>query len=503
MVDSLGGEQDLETIIYIHAGENKKAWDLNGFEIYLTDKVLAEIKKSAESGRLIKGGNRDVWNNVADWVLGETCEVTAYIQKNENAAKSYSVYLTTENSPRPGIKIGSLNCYKNKRPKLWLVKIPKMLGIMPLGIGNGFSVDYDNTCFILNADKQYLIDCPEDLRTLIKPTINLEEKINDVILTHNDPDHVGALRKLVQKKAFRYKTKINIYTTKKIFEDFMYGFQGLQKELGSAINFIGLDTITIMPFTSDKGLRVEIRDNIHGDVPTIGLKFSYKYKTLGYSSDCKYDKQLLLNQGNFYKEMLQHIKNWEDKTNTDADFVRCHDLNNLLLLVTGRPFNGFVTSENEIIKSLLKEGVLSLENFYEDGGPIKTTERLSDVKTSLQRVVEKYTRVNVAWFSNCNLIIHEATNNPSDPVHTYIGELEKLPKEIKSKMFLAHVPDQSVFKRKGGSYDSKIITYSTFCSEQIKPRFGYDYFNTLSAEKQRKQLNDVWVMVPNMKYLVI
>jgi ribonuclease BN (tRNA processing enzyme) len=336
-----------------------------------------------------------------------------------------------------------------------LFKVRKSLSFTPLGIGNAFSTQHDNTCFILDADKPYLIDCSEDLRKLGA----LEEKINDIILTHNDPDHVGALRKLIQKKCFKYKSKINIHTTKKIYDDFMQSLYGLQDALKNSIEFIELKHGTT--YQSDSGLKIDVRDNIHGDVTTIGFKIFYKDKIFGYSSDCKYDLNVI--QKNFDKERSNYLKNYIKHKKIIETL--CSMLSGVRQSDEWIEFANDAICETSSVSRIaeqvpgLSEKIVTLVNEmhkHKDWHKIMKnfkSKELKLLKYTLDRDysladLKKLTR-DALWFYDCDIIVHEATDNKNDPVHTYVGELEKLPKEIKKKMFLTHVPDGFEFDYTG------------------------------------------------------
>jgi len=414
-------KEDLETLIYIYADENhQKAWDLNGFEIILDQKTKAEIKKFKEENEPIECFNKDykfiVKNEsyVLKSITGEPASARGF------SALNYNITLTSRKDKKEFGLLGNNQWapLETKHPEIFLAKIPKTLGIIPLGIGSGFSTEHVNTCFILDADKLYLIDCPEDLRKIKK----LEEKISDVILTHNDPDHVGALRKFVQKKRFLYKEKLNIYTTYSIYTDFKDSLYNLQKDLEKSINFIDLKTEKA--HKTNGGLKIRIRNNLHGGIPTIGLKFYFNGKSLGYSSDCNSNRDFL---DIWYEDAKRTIRTALNPINTTES-------------LTGGS-RGVVDNVNDLLMLINSELLTKVDAEQFFGLDAETI-----IKSYKINLFRRYKDFHPSWFRNCDMIIHEATDNPDDPVHTYIGELEKLPASITNKLYVTHIPDG--FKKK-------------------------------------------------------
>jgi len=86
-----------------------------------------------------------------------------------------------------------------------------IMTVMPLGLGSGLS-NKPNTCFVMELDNgaRYYIDFPRnmyDAGDLFK--------VQNVVLTHNDPDHEGDLVRLLQEKTFgAHKGKISFLKTK-------------------------------------------------------------------------------------------------------------------------------------------------------------------------------------------------------------------------------------------------------------------------------------------------
>jgi ribonuclease BN (tRNA processing enzyme) len=165
------------------------------------------------------------------------------------------------------------------------------LKVYILGTGNSFSKEKNNTCFIVETGKKYMVDCPRALlQTLDKAGIDVKE-INDVILTHNHGDHKGDLETLIFQKYYNEgNKKLNICTTKEIFDELV---DSLETSTHKPIrDYITLTEIKPYYRMELGDLVIKARENLHS-VATIGLKISYKGRTLGYSSDTTYDPEYI------------------------------------------------------------------------------------------------------------------------------------------------------------------------------------------------------------------
>lgn len=152
-----------------------------------------------------------------------------------------------------------------------------------------FSKDRNNTCFVVEADKKYLIDCPRVLfNTFEKAKLKVAD-VDDLILTHVHGDHLGETEALIYYKWFAQdKRKLNIYTSEKVFGQ-------AKLALAHVVNSLGggelTDYVNFIDITPGKGYRGPIEldtiDNLHS-VPTIGLKLRYGDKKFAYSSDTNF-----------------------------------------------------------------------------------------------------------------------------------------------------------------------------------------------------------------------
>ncbi|RLE39180.1 hypothetical protein DRJ17_01500 [Candidatus Woesearchaeota archaeon] len=236
-----------------------------------------------------------------------------------------------------------------------------------VGIGNGLTSEHYNTSFIVELDRSILVDCPQGLfRALAKMYID-KQCINDVIITHIHGDHTAGFESLLLWKKYIEQRKINLYTTKKIFNLLKnYWFKAMDRTYSSGfkgfIKFKFTDWVTFYELKVGHprmigNLKVEIRNSFHY-TPTIGLKFidTETGKTFAYSGDTIYRRKL--------------IDDWYRRKK-----ISKRDRDDCL---------GFL------------------------------------------------------W--DADLILHDA-ENIRDGVHTFVGELEKLPEKIRKKILLVHVSD--------------------------------------------------------------
>lgn len=163
--------------------------------------------------------------------------------------------------------------------------------IYVLGIGSALRSEFDNTCFMVNADKKYLIDCPRDFyKKFMQFGMNANE-VHDIILTHLHNDHVGNLDDLLLDAHYIQKTKVNIYTTREIFEKLRERAKAGVTDNEPDKHYCLEDFATLEELSFDKAyengdIKIDIRANKHdAGIPTIGLKVNKNGIILGYSSD--------------------------------------------------------------------------------------------------------------------------------------------------------------------------------------------------------------------------
>jgi len=316
---------------------------------------------------------------------------------------------------------------KNGHRKTFYIERPS-IKVTVLGNGNIFC--RNNTSFIIDADRKYLVDCPPTLENLLSESdIELSE-INNIILTHTHPDHFNGFEQFLLKKIAANK-KINIYTTREIYRQARGKLSNWIRQQGEShiLNFCELKTGK--PYENE-GLKIDIRDNIHEEgVPTIGFMMSYKGKTLGYSSDCKYTQQIESQTRDAYEKFKEGVEQaawYQNPIDADPEGVREGEEGAIYL---GYNWRDKIAAAVGNFK-LVAQDIFNRNFFNKTEAEIKSQ--------AIEEFGKRIFPLRAGWFSNCDMLIHEATDNLNDPVHTHVGELESLPLGLKSKMFLAHLP---------------------------------------------------------------
>jgi len=281
-------------------------------------------------------------------------------------------------------------------------KTPKTMKCLVLGTGN--IACKKNTSLIIEAGKKYLVDAPPFLEQMLKDNNQGISQINDIILTHTHPDHFNGLEQFLHKK-IKAKEKLTVYTTGEIYR------QALDK-LSPWIRAHVRDNVAFKELNAkqvytDDFIEIVIRNNYHEKlVPTIGFKFTYNNKKIGYSSDCH---AVFSEYG--------HCKSFE--------FA-----NGLQTIFLGKSMPGdFIKVESKNDERRVRRLIQKLAK----------KSKTSENKLYLNVINEKNLKNDPHWFSDCNLIIHEADDSENE-VHTNVKELESLPENIRSKLYITHLP---------------------------------------------------------------
>lgn len=240
--------------------------------------------------------------------------------------------------------------------------------VTALGTGGAFSglfgENKGNTCFILEADRFYLIDCPKDIGLFGDARVPIKvNSIGDVIITHIHSDHIGDLGRLLSEKKFVENKKLRLYANRGLYEqikrrmsDELAG-EFTRPDMLGYVEYSFEDFVDFKEINPDKpfmhnGTKIEARHNWHPTRPenseptTIGIKISCRGKTFAYSGDTKYDPALaneLFRRKTISKKQCEDLKGflW------NADFI-VHEatLNN------GKPGVGNIHTSLDALKSL-------------------------------------------------------------------------------------------------------------------------------------------------------
>jgi ribonuclease BN (tRNA processing enzyme) len=341
-------------------------------------------------------------------------------------------------------------------------KTPKTMKCLVLGTGN--IACKKNTSLIIEAGKKYLVDVPPFLEQMLENNNQDISKINDIILTHIHPDHFNGLEQFLFKK-ISGKKKLNIYTTSKIYAQALSKLSPWIREQAKN-NLLIFKELNSDQSYKENDIDICVRDNIHEEgVPTIGFKFSYKGKTLGYSSDCKYfgENKLedmfekiskLTKDGHLFEMCEEQIEN-PNFTPDETSYYPTDEYWENAFIKTGKSYVVSIEPLSDVTKKLgLTNFLPGNFNFsgikkkfsdvdVDDGQLVSSTGYgyyLKDVEEAiLTQARQRKDVLSMNWFYNCDLIIHEA-DDAENPVHTNVKELEGLPENIRSKLYITHLP---------------------------------------------------------------
>jgi len=172
-----------------------------------------------------------------------------------------------------------------------------------LGIGNAFSAIHYNTSFLLQARKNYLVDCPPALFRLLRERGIDPAAIDDVIVTHVHGDHTAGLQTLILWKKYVQRSKLRVWTSGAVYRElqtrFFPGFsqtftpdlrQIRETDFEEYVEFAALQTEDTNQL--EEQLTLEIRHNWH-PTATLGLRISGARGTVSISGDNCYNPALL------------------------------------------------------------------------------------------------------------------------------------------------------------------------------------------------------------------
>lgn len=177
------------------------------------------------------------------------------------------------------------------------------MDIQVLGVGNAFTARHYNTSFLVRSKNLYLIDGPPGLFRLLKECGISRESLGRVVVTHVHGDHVAGLEALILWRRYHLNQKTRLYTTRPIFEKMQSAFFSAFREtfdssLVTIVDTTPEDYVEWIELSEDaptyleEGLSVETRYNWH-PTPTLGLKFTSRYGSVGISGDTCYRPRLL------------------------------------------------------------------------------------------------------------------------------------------------------------------------------------------------------------------
>lgn len=158
---------------------------------------------------------------------------------------------------------------------------PPLFGITTLGSGHGFDPDASTSGMIIWLNRRGTIVDPPVNSTANLMALGVNPKlIDNVILTHCHADHdAGTLQKVLQEG------KLNLYTTRTIYESFLRksaALTGIDRSiLKKLVTFFAVHMGRPMNI---EGGEFRFRYTLHS-IPTIAFEVKFAHKSMIYSSD--------------------------------------------------------------------------------------------------------------------------------------------------------------------------------------------------------------------------
>ncbi len=193
---------------------------------------------------------------------------------------------------------------------------PPEFGITCLGPSHGFDHEQNTSGFIFWINKiGVMVDPPVNSSAWLTDSNVNPKLIDSVILTHCHADHdAGTFQKILQEE------KITIYTTTTVMQSFLTKYSALTH----------MPKSTLIKMFNFHPVKMNVKYNIHGaifsfyytlhSIPTVGFHFSYRDKTLAYSSDHLNQPDLIeemYHKGVLTKERTEFLLNYP----WDADLI--------------------------------------------------------------------------------------------------------------------------------------------------------------------------------------
>jgi len=163
--------------------------------------------------------------------------------------------------------------------------------IKQLGNGGGFDFNQTNSSFLISNDDETdytLFDCGYNVMArLLDESDPIDiEKINNVIISHMDEDHIGNLKMLIYWRYFNFGKSTNIVCGFRVEEDLRRYLNKMDHELIG-----GLPSNTIMYHFNNRATYYNIKfiEGYHGVIPSYGVLFYNKcpYDGIFISGDTK------------------------------------------------------------------------------------------------------------------------------------------------------------------------------------------------------------------------
>lgn len=185
------------------------------------------------------------------------------------------------------------------------------LSVLPLGVGDAFSVIHHPTSFLVSRYENpawdeglILVDCPQSIRKMMREAddgryhgLDLH-RVGTLILTHLHADHASGLETIAAFFKIALGRKLRLVALPEVLKGVPRFLETLSS-LGKMEDFFDVvpvteeDALELFPAEDgfNNGMVLRVRKTQH-PVPTSALRFWYRGRNLAYSCDTSFDEGL-------------------------------------------------------------------------------------------------------------------------------------------------------------------------------------------------------------------
>lgn len=185
------------------------------------------------------------------------------------------------------------------------------LSVLPLGVGDAFSVLHHPTCLLVSRyqtpawdDELILVDCPQSIRRMMRDAddgrfhgLDLH-RVNTLVLTHLHADHASGLETIAAFFKIVLKRRLRLVALPEVLEGvprFLHAIKdlGTMEDLFDVVPVDEGQGIELLPAAPgfNSGLTLKVRRTKH-PVPTAALRIWDQGRQFAYSCDTSFDGAL-------------------------------------------------------------------------------------------------------------------------------------------------------------------------------------------------------------------
>ena len=282
------------------AGKNKLKLDSDFSKHYI---LCAQLKNEMSLFQMAKEEDSDrfIHDAVEFYIFDKNN--TVYIESNVDKRQKLKIVqvrpaefeIYQKNQLKGSIDIMKLD--QPIRPKIIKPIEKPLLGVTYLGVGSGFTHKRRNSCLVIWSEgKGIMVDAFSDNNESTLEYGITQKDISWMILTHVHSDHdSGFIEKILSGE------RINLITTRIIFESFIRKIQGITRfpteMIESFVEFFEVDPKKKVKLPGFKSTFIEFDYSLHS-IPTGRFKLTYRtskgrVKMISHSGDTKFDVELV------------------------------------------------------------------------------------------------------------------------------------------------------------------------------------------------------------------